>query len=234
MSSTTLPRRGAQGGPPLLIPVLAYGALMVAAVIVSRNVPRLSAPAVTVLAYDRAHHAELLAAGFLAFAASVPLAVWTAAAYRRLRTLGITAPGAVIALAGGLLAAASLSLSGLVTWTSAQAAAAADPGLAKALADLTFAAGSAGFVAPLGLLLAGVAVPSLIVRLVPRPVAWAGLVVAAAAALSAFTLLTSALDFTLPAGRFLGLAWLIGMSVALPQQRRRATTAPVIRQPSAA
>lgn len=71
-------------------------------------------------------------------------------------------------------------------------------------------------------------------RLVPRPLAWAGLVVAAAAALSAFTLLTSALDFTLPAGRFLGLAWLIAMSVALPQQRRRAATAPVIRQPSAA
>jgi hypothetical protein len=161
-----------------------------------------------------------VAAGFLSFAASVPLAVWTATVYRRLRTLGITAPGAVIALAGGLLAVAAVSLSGLVTWTSAQAAPAAGPGLARALADLAFATGAAGFIAPLGLLMAGVAVPSLIVRFVPRPLAWAGLVVAAVAGLSTFTLLTSALDFTLPVGRFLGLAWLIVMSVLLPVRRQ--------------
>jgi hypothetical protein len=151
---------------------------MVAAVIVSAKVPQPSASATAVLAYDRAHHTGLVAAGFLSFAASVPLAIWTATVYRRLRTLGITAPGAVIALAGGLLAVAAVSLSGLVTWTSAQAAPAAGPGLARALADLAFAAGAAGFIAPLGLLIAGVAVPSLIVRFVPRPLAWAGLVVA--------------------------------------------------------
>jgi hypothetical protein len=230
VSSTAHPaarQRAAQGGPPLLAPVLAYGALMVAAVIVSVKVPQPSASAAAVLAYDGTHHTGLVAAGFLSFAASVPLAVWTATVYRRLRTLGVTAPGAVIALAGGLLAAASVSLSGLVTWTSAQAAPAAGPGLARALADLAFAAGAAGFVAPLGLLIAGVAVPSLIVRLVPRPLAWAGLVIAAVAELSTFTLLTSALDFTLPAGRFLGLAWLIAVSILLPARRQGRSPGPI-------
>lgn len=56
MSATAPParRRDVQGGPPLLAPVLAYGALMVAAVIVSARVPQPSAAAASVLAYDRA------------------------------------------------------------------------------------------------------------------------------------------------------------------------------------
>ena len=222
---STARQAGPQGGPPLLAPVLAYGALMIAAVILSARAPQPSAPAASVLAYDRTHHTVLQIAGCLGFAASAPLAIWTAVAYRRLRTLGVTAPGAVIGLAGGLLAAASLALSGLITWTSAQTGAVADPGLARALADLGFATGAAGFVVPLALLLAGVAVPSLILGLLPRPLAWAGLAVAAAGVLSTVTLLTSTVDFTLPAGRFAGLIWLAAVSVTLPRSRRAVSAA---------
>jgi hypothetical protein len=228
-TATAPPGRRAADGPPLIVPVLAYGALMVAAVILSARSPQPSASAVSVLAYDRTHHGALELAGCLGFAASLPLAIWTATVYRRLRTsLGVAAPGAVIGLAGGLLAAASLGLSGLVNWTSSQATAGGDPALARALADLSFAIGSAGFVAPLGLLIAGIAVPALILHLLPRPLAWAGLVIAAVSELSAFALLTSALDFTFPAGRFLGLAWLIATSITLPARRRQAsrTSAP--------
>jgi hypothetical protein len=212
-----------QGGPPLLAPALAYGALMVTAVVLSARMPQPSATAIATAAYDSSHHAVLEVAGCLGFAASAPLAIWTATTYRRLLTLGVTAPGAVIALAGGLLAAASLGLSGLITWTSSQAAA-ADPAAARILADLSFATGAAGFVVPLALLLAGVAVPSLILRLVPRPLAWAGLVIAAIGVLSTFALLTPALDGTLPVGRFGGLLWLIAASIALPRTRRAART----------
>jgi hypothetical protein len=67
---------------------------------------------------------------------------------------------------------------------------------------------------------AGVAVPSLILGLVPRPLAWAGLVVAAAGVLSTLTLLTSTVDFTLSVGRFAGLIWLVAASITLPQSRR--------------
>jgi hypothetical protein len=161
----------------------------------------------------------------LSFAAAVPLAVWVATTYRRLRTLGVTAPGSVIGLTGGVLAAASLSLSGLITWTSSQVQAGSGPAVARALADLSFATGSAGFVVPLALLLAGVAVPSLMLGFVPRPLAWIGLVIAAVGALSTFALLTSALDFTFPVGRFGGLVWLIAMSVALPLTRKRPNAA---------
>lgn len=222
--SSAARRARPQGGPPLLLPALAYGAVMVAGVVLSARVPEPSATAIAVASYDSSHHAILEVAGCLGFAASAPLAIWTATAYRRLLTLGVTAPGAVIALAGGLLASASTALSGLITWTSSQPGAASDPAVARVLADLSFAAGAAGFVVPLALLLAGVAVPSLILGLVARPLAWAGLVIAAVGALSTFALLTPALDFTLPVGRFGGLLWLIAASVALPRTRQAAVT----------
>jgi len=148
-----------------------------------------------------------------------------ASIYRRLRTLGVTAPGAVIGLAGGILAAASLALSGLVTWVAADTAHIAGPGLAKALFDLSFAAGAAGFVVPFALLIAGVAVPSLILRLTPRPLAWGGLVIAAIGMLSTLTLLTSALDVTLPIARFGGLIFIVAVSALLPATRHRLTAA---------
>jgi hypothetical protein len=214
----TIPRARQQGGPPLLAPALAYGVLTITAVILSATSPQPSASASAVVSYNSSHHDAILVSGFLIFAAAAPLAIWTATTYRRLRTLGVTAPGAVIGLSGGLLAAASLALSGLISWTRAEAP--PEPALARALADLGFATGAAGFVVPLGLLLAGVSVPALILRLVPRTLAWAGLVIAAFAVLSTFTLLTSALDFTLPIGRFGAVIWIVVMSVMLPHDRR--------------
>jgi len=213
-------RGGQQGGPPLLAPALAFAALTIAGVALSARSPQPAASAASVLSYVRSHHAFMLVAGFLEFAAAAPLAIWTATAYRRQRTLGVTAPGAVIGLAGGLLAAASLALSGLISWTIAQVSGSVDGGLARALADLSFATGAAGFVVPLGLLVAGLAVPGLILGLLPRWLAWTGLVLAAVSELSAFSLLTSVLDVTLPAGRFGGLLWLVAASVLLPRSRR--------------
>jgi len=225
--STPTTRRP-QGGPPLPAPALAYGVLMIASVVLSATTPQPSAPAASVLAYDQAHHTALTAAGFLAFGASVPLAIWAATVYRRLRTLGVTAPGAVIGLSGGILAATGLALTGLLSWTRGQLASAdGTAGVAKALADLGFATGSAGFVVPLALLVAGVAVPSLILGFGPKALAWAGLVIAAVGMLATFTLLTPALDATLPIGRFGSLLWLVAVSVTLPHTRHevRATVA---------
>ncbi len=225
MTTAVVPSVRRQGGPPLLVPILAYGALMVVAVILSVKSPRPSASASSVLAYDRAHHDALLVAGCLGFAASIPLAIWSATVYRRLRTgLGVIAPGAVIGLLGGVLAAASLATDRTDQLDQfSDPYEPGDPAVARMLTDLSFATGSAGFVAPLGLLIAGIAVPSLILRLLPRPLAGVGLVIAALSVISTFALLTSALDFTFPIGRFLGLAWLIAASIVLPANRRGAS-----------
>ena len=215
-------RRGPQGGPPLLAPALAYGALLIASVAVWIAAPQAGASAASTLSYAQAHTGQMHVEAVLVFGAALPLAIWAATVYRRLRTLGVTAPGAVIGLAGGILAAASLAVSGLVTWVAADTAHIVSPALAKVLSNLSFAA---GFVVPFALLVAGVAVPSLILRLTPRPLAWFGLVVSAIGMVSTLTLLTSALDFTLPIGRFGGLIFIDAASVLLPASRHRLTAA---------
>lgn len=224
---TTTTQRGAVRGRqrndlPPLIPALAYGALMVSSVVLSAGVPRLTASAADVLTYNQAHTTASTVAGFLGFGASIPLAIWTATAYRRLRTLGVTVAGPVIALVGGVLASTAAALTGLLTWTGAQLGATGDAGVARVVADLGFATGSAGFVVPFALLIAGVAVPSLILGFGPRALAVTGLVIAAIGMLGAFTLIAPALDPALPIVRFGGLLWIIAASVLLPRDRHAA------------
>jgi len=95
----------------------------------------------------------------------------------------------------------------------------------RAISTLSFLLGGPGHVVPLGLLLAGIAVPSLIIRLLPRPVAWAGLVIAVACELTALALLSPALAVLLPIGRFPALIWLVVAGVLLPRRRSRAHSA---------
>jgi hypothetical protein len=94
------------------------------------------------------------------------------------------------------------------------------PALVHAFAYLTYALGGVGFVGGIGLLIAGAAVPSLILRLTPRWFAWVGLVIAAISELSFFALIWSPASVGLPIGRFAGLLWLIVAGFLLPRDRR--------------
>jgi len=225
MTTTTLERHR-QGGPPLIVPALVATLLSVVAAVLGAAGPRTTTSAGDALAYDLGHHTVLVVIGTILFGVSVPLAVWTGATYRRLRQLGITAPGTGIGLAGGLLASASLGISGLLVWTAGESATAGDPGLARAITDLSFVTGGVGFVVPFGLLIAGVAIPSLVLRLVPRPLAWIGLVIGVLSMLATFSLLVPGLDALLPVGRFGGLIWLCVISVLLPHSRARRNRVP--------
>jgi hypothetical protein len=71
----------------------------------------------------------------------------------------------------------------------------------------------------LGLLVAGVAVPSLVGRLVPRPLAITGLAVALVAELSTLALPLESAAVLLPIARFSALAWLIAVARLLPVER---------------
>ena len=207
-----------QSGPPLIIPGAAFTILTIAGIAFAADVPRPDAPSNEVLAYARDHASTLRLSGFLALGAAVPLAIWSAAAYRRLRALGITAPGSAIALAGGVIASGFAALSGLIGWAAARTTDSAP--LAATLRDLTFVTGGPGFVAFFGLLLAGVSVPMLLLRM-SRPVAIAGLILALVAELSTLTLLTLDAAIALPIARFGGIAWLIAVSLLLPASRPR-------------
>jgi hypothetical protein len=218
--------RVAQGGPPLGILGVVFTALfliglILATALAGRTYPSPFVPDDVVLRYFADQHTAVRISGFFQFAAAVPLSIYAATASARLHNLGVRAPGATIALVGGVIAAAMQALSGLVSWALAQPAVSGDGTLVRALNYLGFAVGGPATVVFLGLLLAGVAVPGLLVGLLPRWLALAGLVLAAIAELSTLTLLLDGAAFLLPIARFLGFAWLIAVGFLLPQSRPR-------------
>jgi hypothetical protein len=175
--------------------------------------------ATDVLAYFHDHPEAVRVNALLQFAAAIPLAIYAATASARLNRLGIRAPGATIALAGGVLSAAFMACSALVVWVLSRPEVRDDPALVRALHDLAFVTGGPGNVVPLGLLVAGIAVPGLLARLLPRWLAAAGLWIAAVAELATLALLFDGAAFLLPLARFTGLAWLITIGFLLPQSR---------------
>jgi hypothetical protein len=225
---TASPRRLTQGGPHLGALAIVVAGLFLLGLVLStvlahgRPYPSPFGAEAGVLEYFRDYPTAVRLGGALQFAAAIPLAIYAATVSARLHQLGIRAPGATIALAGGLLAAAFLALSGLLGWTLSRPELHDDPALVRALQLLNFAAGGAGHVVFLGLLLAGIAVPALLARLLPAWLAWAGLVIAGIAELSTLALLIDLAAYLLPIARFAGLAWLIAAGFLLPRQRARA------------
>jgi hypothetical protein len=213
-----------QGGPPLGVlaavsTALFVGGLFIAAGVAHGFPPGPGASASSIAAYAVQHATSNRISAVFTFGSAVPLAIYAATANARLHALGVRAPGATIALAGGLLASGFLALSGLCSWVLCQPGIAADNTVTRAISDLEFATGGPAHVVLLGLLVAGIAVPATILGLLPRPLAVAGLVLAAVCELSSLTLATSVLFPLLPVGRFASLVWLIAAGFALPRRR---------------
>lgn len=226
-SPATSSHRRRDAGPPLTVLAVVSAGLFLAglittAVLAGGAVPSPFAAPQTALAYFQANSDAVGIGAFFEFASAVPLAIYAATVSVRLRNLGIHNPGATIALVGGVLAAAFLSLAAMIGWTLARPEILAQPELVPALQDLGFMTGGPGHVVPFGLLLAGIAVPGLIVGLLPRWLAIAGLVLAAVAEFSSLTLLIDGAAHLLPVARFGGLAWLIAAAALLPKHRRAA------------
>ncbi|HZQ31904.1 MAG TPA: hypothetical protein VFB19_09230 [Mycobacterium sp.] len=177
----------------------------------------------TVSNYLLAHPAAVQTAAVATFASSVPLAIYAATVTARLRQLGTPALGVTIAFTGGILAAAALGLCGLVLWTLSRPEVSTAEPLTRALYYLVFLTGGTAHLVMLGLLVGGMAVASLSVGLLPRPLAWAGVVIAAIAELTTLVLIWPGLSPLLPVARFSGLVWLIVAGALLPRLSRSAT-----------
>ncbi len=216
--------RPPQGGPPLALLAAISLALLLAGLVVgvamAGVMPLPYGSATAIQDYVAGHHGAAVAIAVGTFGSSIPLAIYAATASARLRQLGITAPGATIALAGGLLASAGLALSSLTAWTLSRPEVTSDAALVRALYYLTYLTGGPWHVVTLGLLIAGMAVPGLIVGLLPRSVAWTGLVIAGVAELTTLVLIWPGLSPLLPVARFTGLVWLIVAGALLPLRRR--------------
>ena len=214
-------RLAAARGPALLLLSLAclgllFGGLAIG-VALGGVMPLPYGPVAAVQAYVRAQPVAVQVIATAVFASSVPLAIYAATAGARLRQLGAPAPAAGIALTGGILAAGSLGLTGLLGWTLSRPEVSADTALVRALYYLVFLVGGPGHIAALGLLVAGMAVPSLNLRLTPRTVAWSGLAIAALAELTMLVLVWQQLGVLLPIARVGALVWLVVAGALLPR-----------------
>jgi len=154
----------------------------------------------------------------------VPLGIYAATMYARLQRLGARVPGPSIAFFGGVSASVLLAISALLTWTAGSVAVAAHPEQTRALGFLAFGAGGFAHLLGLGLLVAGIAVPGLILRLLPLPLAWAGLAIAAICELSILTMALEPFQALVPIGRFTALAWIVVAGFLLPRSRQRKNT----------
>jgi hypothetical protein len=217
------PPKQPQGGPSLVIVAsicigLLLGGLTIG-VALGGVMPLPYGPAAAVQQYVRAEPLAVQVMAVAVFGSSVPLAIYAATASARLRQLGISAPGATIAFAGGILAAGALGLAGLVGWTLSRPEVSADTALVRALYFLVFLLGGAGHIVALGLLVAGMAVPSLVHGLLPRPLAWAGLAIAGLSESTTLVLIWPVLGPMLPVARVSALAWLLVAGARLPLRR---------------
>jgi hypothetical protein len=219
---TTVAQRHSRTGAPLLPPVLAYAVLTIAGVVVPQLMsgvrPWTSDSAA--LDFFRNHAGAAHASAFLTLGAAIPLAVLTAIASTRIRTLGFDVPGRIIAQVGGAIAASLLAVAGLATLALTQSNVADSAANVRSFQALTFAAGGPGYVVFSGLLILGLAIPALLGSLLPRWVAWAGVAVAAVCEAASLSAAFDGLDVLLPVGRFGGLAWLVVLAFTLPANRR--------------
>src|SRR6185503_4997012 len=99
-----------QGGPPLLVPALAFAGLTVAGAVLGSSGPRPGTGAEATLAWTAAHGTLLSVGAALLLGSAFPLVVYAATAVRRLQRLGVSAPGPLMGFAGAVLAAGSLGV----------------------------------------------------------------------------------------------------------------------------
>ncbi len=172
------------------------------------------------------HHEAFRVLAFFQLGSAIPLAIFAAAVYARQLRLGIRVPGPVIGFMGGVIAVGSLLTSAFASYVASRPEVTADASLTQALAIFAFVAGGPGYAVGLGLLFAGIAVPALILRLLPRWLAVVGLVLAILGELTWFGMLAGPMQYLIPVARYLGGLWLIVAGFALPRQRPRRTGNP--------
>jgi hypothetical protein len=174
-------------------------------------------PAGVIAAFFQARPSAVAFSAFFDFGSAVVLGIFTATVVNQLRFLGVRAAGVNIALFGGFACAANITAAAFLLWTLTHPAIAHDPTLTYAIFSLMFAFAGVGFAVPMGLLMAGVTVPAMFLRLLPRWVNLLGIALAACGVLSTLNILLPQAIFLIPLTRLLGFAWLIAAGFVLPR-----------------
>jgi hypothetical protein len=182
----------------------------------STHFPSPYQPAAEIEAYfvTRMLRVQLCAA--LQFGSMIALGVYVATMTSRLRFLGARVAGVDIALFGGIAACVMTMVSAMGQWALSRPGVADNGPIVRAIYQFVFATGGPGYTAPLGLLCAGIAVPSLMIGLLPRRLAWAGIILGAIGALSSLALVFPAALPLVPLTRFPAFIWLAWAGFRLP------------------
>jgi hypothetical protein len=178
-------------------------------------------PGDVIVSYFQTHPLPVLICLFLQFGALIPLGIFTATVVSRLHFLGVRAAGPYIALFGGFATVFNGMAGAFLLWVMVHPGIAQDITLLRALYYLSYAFGGPGFSVPMGLLLAGVSVPALFLKLLPKWVVGLGLVLAVCGELSWLNLILPKALFLIPLVRFPGFVWLIATGFLLPKSVTR-------------
>jgi len=171
----------------------------------------------TIIMYFQNHSWNVLMCAFFQFGSAIPLGILTAAFVSRLRFLGANPPGTYIALFGGFATSLSLIISASINWVMAFPGIAQDASITRAFYYIGFAIGGVGYSVPLGLLIAGIAVTSGFMKLLPKWIVVIGIVLAIIGEASWLTMIFPDLLPLIPLTRFPGFIWLIIAGFMLPK-----------------
>jgi hypothetical protein len=171
-----------------------------------------------IVSYFQTHATNVLTCAFLQSGATIALGIFTATVVSRLRFLRVSAAGPYIALFGGFASVFHSMAAAFLLWVMVHPGIAQDRTLLQALYYLSYAFGGPGFSIPMGLLLAGISVPALILKLLPKWLAWFGLFLAACGELSWLNLVLPQALFLIPLVRFPSFVWLIATGFLLPKR----------------
>lgn len=174
-------------------------------------------PAAVIVSYFQTHAGAVLTCLSLQFGAAIALGIFTATAVSRLQFMGVRVAGVWIALFGGFLTVFNGMASAFATWTMIHPAVAGSPSVMLGLYYLSFAFGGPGFSVPMGLLIAGISVPSYFMKLLPNWLVVFGMILAVAGELSWLHLFLPKALFLIPLVRFPGFVWLIAAGFELPK-----------------
>lgn len=169
-------------------------------------------------AFFAEHGAAIQWVAFCQFGSAIALVIATAAIGSWLRGFA-PASTQLIAVGGGVVAAALLALNSLVQWTLSHPGVIADDATRRGLHYLFFGLGGFGHVAAVGLLVGGVSLACLRAGVLPKWFTVTSLVVAVLAVLSPLTFVGESLTMLIPLGRFPTLVWLVAIGFLLPRAR---------------
>ena len=170
-----------------------------------------------ILEFFRLHADAIRVQAFAVFGSAVPLGIYAATVVSRLNYLGVRAAGSTIALFGGFGASFILAISGMVQWVLSRHSIGANAPATLSWQDFAFMTGGPGYASMLGLLIAGVSVPALFSRFLPRWLCLSGIAIGLAGQLSVLSLLFPWAVYFVPLTRFPGFTWLILCGLKLPR-----------------